>query len=81
MDALEMRCGFIRMFMPTVFPDFDYIKAATSMVRSLSKKRKKPAGSGACISDGEAFTHLVIPDESRRTLKVRQIVHECRSGC
>lgn len=42
------------------------------MVRSLSKKRKKPAGSGACNSDGEAFTHLVIPDESRRTLKVRK---------
>ncbi|CAN0253912.1 unnamed protein product [Pylaiella littoralis] len=44
-------------------------QAATSVVRSLSKGHR-PAGSGVCASDTEAFTHLVIPDESRRTLKV-----------
>ena len=39
-------------------------------MRSLSKKHR-PIGSGECATDTEGYTHLVIPDESRRTLKVR----------
>lgn len=41
-----------------------------SVVRSLSKGHR-PSGSGVGASDAEPYTHLVIPDESRRTLKVR----------
>ncbi|CBJ26768.1 expressed unknown protein [Ectocarpus siliculosus] len=44
-------------------------QAAASVVRSLSKTHR-PHGSGVCMSDAEAYTHLVIPDVSRRTLKV-----------
>ncbi|CAM9170547.1 unnamed protein product, partial [Scytosiphon promiscuus] len=44
-------------------------QAAASVVRSLSKGHR-PYGSGVCASDSEPFTHLVIPDVSRRTLKV-----------
>lgn len=44
-------------------------QAAASVVRSLAKGHK-PAGARACSSEDEPFTHLVIPDESRRTLKV-----------
>ncbi|CAM9224180.1 unnamed protein product, partial [Ectocarpus sp. 12 AP-2014] len=44
-------------------------QAAASVVRSLSKTHR-PHGSGVCTSDAEAYTHLVIPDVSRRTLKV-----------
>ncbi|CAN0105075.1 unnamed protein product, partial [Hapterophycus canaliculatus] len=44
-------------------------QAAASVVRSLSK-RHRPSGSGVCSTDSEPFTHLVIPDVSRRTLKV-----------
>lgn len=41
------------------------------MVRSLAKGHK-PSGTRVCSSDDEPFTHLVIPDETRRTLKVRE---------
>lgn len=46
-------------------------QAAISVVRSLSKGHK-PAGSGVCSKETEPFTHLVIPDEKRRTLKVTE---------
>ena len=45
-------------------------QAAMSVVQSLSKSHR-PAGSGVCATETEGYTHLVIPDESRRTLKVR----------
>lgn len=45
-------------------------QAAMSVVQSLSRSHR-PAGSGVCTTDTEGYTHLVIPDESRRTLKVR----------
>lgn len=46
------------------------LQAAMSVVRSLSKGHR-PAGSGVCNAEIDGYTHLVIPDQSRRTLKVR----------